>query len=309
MFKKYFLFFSTIIILNFSFKNVRAIENKIIVKINESIITSYELKNKLKTSLILSNQEINQSNIDKNKSRALSYLIDLEIKKNELKKYDVKIDSLNVNDQLLSISSNDINDFKKKFQKLGINFDLFVYELKIETGWKQLMYKIYNKKVKISNDEIDKQVLSFIKEKSKVTEFKISEIEINLEKNINYENEVDFIKKEINENGFENTALKFSTSMSSKDFGNIGWINKESLTPRVSKILDNLKIGEVSPPIKNLNTLLFLKLTDLRITKVNEINLEELKKKIINQKKNELFALFSRSHLSKLKNNSLIEYK
>ena len=89
----------------------------------------------------------------------------------------------------------------------------------------------------------------------------------------------------VDENGFENTALKFSTSMSSKDFGNIGWINKESLTPRVSKILDNLKIGEVSPPIKNLNTLLFLKLTDLRITKVNEINLEELKKKIINQKK------------------------
>ena len=139
MFKKYFLFFSTIIILNFSFKNVRALENKIIVKINESIITSYELKNKLKTSLILSNQEINQSNIDKNKSRALSYLIDLKIKKNELKKYDIKIDSLNVNDQLLSIASNDINNFEKKFQKLGINFDLFVYELKIETGWKQLM--------------------------------------------------------------------------------------------------------------------------------------------------------------------------
>ena len=27
------------------------------------------------------------------------------------------------------------------------------------------------------------------------------------------------------------------------------------------------------------------------------------------QKKNELFNLYSRSHLSKLKNNSLIEYK
>ena len=34
-----------------------------------------------------------------------------------------------------------------------------------------------------------------------------------------------------------------------------------------------------------------------------------LKKDLIDQKKNELFNLYSRSHLSKLKNTSLIEYK
>ena len=36
-----------------------------------------------------------------------------------------------------------------------------------------------------------------------ITELKISEIEINLNKNSNYQNEVDLIKKEIKENGFE----------------------------------------------------------------------------------------------------------
>ena len=69
-----------------------------------------------------------------------------------------------------------------------------------------------------------------------------------------------------------------------------------------------MKVGEVSPPIKNINTLLFLQLTDKKITKIDNINLEELKK-MSEQKKNELFNLYSRSHLSKLKNNSLIEYK
>ena len=70
-----------------------------------------------------------------------------------------------------------------------------------------------------------------------------------------------------------------------------------------------MEIGEVSQPIKNMNTLLFLKITDRKTTKIDNINLEELKKKIVDQKKNELFNLYSRSHLSKLKNNSLIEYK
>ena len=63
-----------------------------------TIISSqtYELKNKIKASLLLSNQEINQINIDKNKKRALTYLINLKLK-NELAKYKFEIDKINVN--------------------------------------------------------------------------------------------------------------------------------------------------------------------------------------------------------------------
>ena len=48
---------------------------------------------------------------------------------------------------------------------------------------------------------------------------------------------------------------------------------------------------------------------DPTITNVSDIDTEDFKKKMIDQKKNELFSLYSRSHLSKLKNNTLIEYK
>ena len=309
MFKKYIFFLLSLIVIDFSFFSAKAIKNKIIVKIDNNIITDYELKNKLKTSLILSNQEINQINIDKNKRRALLYLIDLKLKTNELSKYKVEVDKLNVRNQLLALSANNIIEFEKKFQKFGINFESFIEELKIETAWKQLMYKIYKEKVKINQEELEKQVLNYIKNSSNITELKISEIEINLDENFNYENEVTFINKEIQKNGFGETALKFSSSPSSKNFGNIGWVNEESLSPQISKILRNMKVGDISPPIKNINTLLFLQLTDKKITKAENINIQELKKRMSEQKKNELFNLYSRSHLSKLKNNSLIEYK
>ena len=120
---------------------------------------------------------------------------------------------------------------------------------------------------------------------------------------------VTHILKEIRENGFEKTAQKFSISSTSKNYGNIGWINAESLNSKVSKVLKNLKKGEVSKPIKIMNSFIFFKLLDRRVSKINEINTEEFKKRLIDQKKNELFNLYSRSHLSKLKNNSLIEYK
>ena len=309
MFKKYFFFFLNFTVLCLFFTPLNALKNEIIVKIDNSVITAYEIKNKIKTSLILSNQDINQSNIDKNKKRALTYLIDLKLKTNELKKFKFNLDNVNVDTQLLSLSSNNINKFKEKFQEFGINFELFVNEIKIETAWKQLMFNIYKEKVKINQKDIDREVLNYIQNSVDVTELNISEIEINLNNNSNYQDEINFIFKEISENGFEKTAQKYSISSTSKNFGNIGWINSESLNSKVSKVLKNLKKGEVSKPIKIMNSLIFFKLIDKRVSKINEINTEEFKKRLIDQKKNELFNLYSRSHLSKLKNNSLIEYK
>ena len=74
-------------------------------------------------------------------------------------------------------------------------------------------------------------------------------------------------------------------------------------------ILKKMNIGEISPPIKRQNSILFLKLVDVRTSKIEDINIAELEKRIIEQKKNEMFNLYSKSHLSKIKNTVLIEYK
>ena len=69
-----------------------------------------------------------------------------------------------------------------------------------------------------------------------------------------------------------------------------------------------MKPNEVSKPIKRPQSVLFLKLNEKKISKSNRINSVELRKNLINKKKNDMFALYSKSHLSKLRNTSLIEY-
>ena len=69
-------FFSILIITCFFLifeKSYSKINNLISVKIGNKIITNYELKNKILTTLILSDQEINQSNINKLKSQSLEF--------------------------------------------------------------------------------------------------------------------------------------------------------------------------------------------------------------------------------------------
>ena len=57
--------------------------------------------------------------------------------------------------------------------------------------------------------------------------------------------------KQISQNGFENTALKFSISDSASDKGNLGWINLNILSKKVNnavKILNMVKLVPIIQP-------------------------------------------------------------
>ena len=117
------------------------------------------------------------------------------------------------------------------------------------------------------------------------------------------------LKNKIKDEGFETAALKYSISSSSDNKGSLGWISSKSLSQEIFEILKRLNTGQISDPIKRQNSILFLKLDDVRTSKVENININDVKKKIIDRKKNEMFNLYSKSHLSKLRNSVLIEYK
>ena len=131
--RKYFLNLLFFLFL-FSLINVEvySIENKIIAKVENTVLTSHELKNKIRVTLILSDQEINQNNINKIKSNVLTSLLNLKIKKLELEKYKVDIKKVDANNHLSTISSNDIIGLKEKFLRNNLDFNLFLTEVKTE---------------------------------------------------------------------------------------------------------------------------------------------------------------------------------
>ncbi len=304
-------FFIFIVFVIFSFHNLSSanIQNRIVLKVENEIVTSYEIKNKILTTLLMANEEINQKNIDRLKSQALDSLVQLKLKKIELSKYNIEKNRLKVNQYLNSISSNNIVELKKKFENNNLDFKLFVEEVEIQQKWQELIYRIYSNKIDIDQNSVNEDLQNILKEKSVVEELKISEIEILLNNDNSDLEKISNIKKLIKENGFDDTALKYSVSNSSSKKGLIGWINTKSLSDEVFEALKNLKVGETTSPIRKPNSVLFLKLNDKRSSSSKDINIINLRKNLVNRKKNELFNLYSKSHLSKLKNTSLIERK
>lgn len=297
------IYFSQIVLLS------SKINNNIILKIENEIITNYDIKNKILTILVLGNQEINQENINSLKKQALENLIIQKIKKIELLKYDFKNDDVRLNNYLNSISSNNIEQFKSRFKENNINFDKFVRELQIEFKWQKLIFNIYSSKIKLDENSIEKELNEIIKNQENIEQYELSELEILINENEIANERVNIVEKQIEAKGFEFAVLNNSISSTSSNKGYLGWINGKSLSEDIYKIIKKMKIGEVSQPIKRQNSILFLKLMNKKNSNPEKIDRAKLKINLIERKKNELFNLYSRSHLSKLKNSSFIEYQ
>tara|TARA_X000000950_G_scaffold160171_1_gene196104 strand:- start:536 stop:1468 length:933 start_codon:yes stop_codon:yes gene_type:complete len=285
-------------------------ENKIIIKVNQKIITSYEIKNKINTEIILRNLDMSQTNIDKMKNFAVKNLIDFRIKEKEIEKYDMnKFKEIDISQRLKSLSSGNLNLFKKRFSDYNLNYDIFIKELKIQAAWQKLIFMIYKDAVKINEDELSSEINYLKNQKSNIKEYNLSEIEISFDNNAEKDEKIKKITNSINEVGFLNTVSLFSESISAINNGELGFINEGSLSKVIYENLKNKNEGEISEPIVKLNKIIFLKVNKIRITSNNNLDIEKLKENVINSKKNNLLNLYSKSHLSKLKNNSYIEFK
>ena len=287
-----------------------SIQNKIIATVNNEIVTSYELKNKIITSLILNNKELNQENINGFKNQSLKALISMKIKKDELVKYgllNADIDTTKFLENIAKKYSVNISEFKKIFLDNNLSYNLYLSEIKIELSWQKLIYQLYGNKLNINEKEIDEELKKIINNQKDIIEYKLSEIEVQVDDNEKKESLVEKIKSQINKDGFRDTAIKYSMSSTALEGGEIGWVNSKSLSNNISNIISNMKLKEVSKPILQDNAILFIKLEEIRKLNPLKINSEETKNRIMNQKTNEILNLFSNSHLSKIRNNASIE--
>ena len=302
-----------IIFISIESNSFASTKNKIIANIDSQIVSSYELKNKVKTILFLANQDINQENINMIKQKAMQELIAYKLKKNEIIKFDIKANNiLQTNNYLKNLSSKyktDINGIKRIFKNNSIDFDIYLDEIETEFNWQKLIFQKFRNKIVLDENEIDAELNNILKTQSVLQEYKLAEIELSLKNNSEDKSTILKVNNEIKEFGFEKTAIKYSISTSSSNGGDIGWINSKSLSEKILSLLSKMKIGDVSQPIFQTDRAIILKLLDEKKLNIDNASLNELREKIIKEKKNQLLSLYSNNYLSKIRNNALIEMK
>lgn len=304
-------FFNIIIILFVGTTSYSSNNIGIIAKVGNEIITTFELENKIRTTLFLSGEELNQKNINNVKSISLNYLINYKLKKEEVRKFKLKKEMIearlgnHLNNIALKLNINK-REIKKIFLTNGIDYDQYLDETSIEFLWQSLIYKIYFKNVNLNEKKIIEELNKTIKNQESITEYRLAEIEINYSEDLNLK----VIEDHINNFGFKKAAAKYSISNSAINGGDIGWINSKILSTQIQNVIKNLKIGNFSKPIKKADTIIFLKLINKRsLSNVDKTKIEEIKNSIIDKQTNDILAMYSNNHLSKKRNSTLIEMR
>ena len=135
-----------------------------------------------------------------------------------------------------------------------------------------------------------------------IKSFQLSEIVFDINNNTSVEKKFLLIENEIKKSGFKNAAFSFSISNSSKSGGNIGWINENTISPKLKTEISKLEIGQYTKPIIIPGGALILKLENIK--EVN--NYEDVDKKLnelIKYLTNEQLNQFSNIYFNKIKKN------
>lgn len=283
-----------------------ALENKILLQINNKIITSLDLLNEMKILKLLNNNVGDLSN-EEIIEIATKSLTKQSIKETELLKHSKKLELPKeyLNTYLINYSKklnfSSKEDFFKYCEINFIDIDAVKKKITIELLWSQLIYQKFSKNLKIDKNKIEKNIAK----KKFTNEYLLSEILFNVENKKNISDKFDKIKQSINENGFEKTALNFSISDTSQKGGLLGWIKETSLSPKVKNIIKNIKSSDFTDPIQVPGGFLILFVKDIRKVK-NNLNIDEEIDNIIRSKTNKQLSQFSIIFLNKIKKDLII---
>tara|TARA_B100000035_G_scaffold280065_1_gene260066 strand:+ start:235 stop:1170 length:936 start_codon:yes stop_codon:yes gene_type:complete len=284
------------------------IDFQIIMKINNQIVTTFDLEKESNYLLALNPKlkDLGKKDLFEIAKKSITKEM---IRKSEITKYK----DLNLqNSQIRSVLNNIIRNLgfsnQSEFEVYLKDFDISIDDLRkkieIENEWKNLIYARYSDSIRIDKVNLTNKIEKISKEKFSI-EYNLSEIVFDKKQNISLEELSKKIFESIEINGFENTANLYSISDSSKVGGKIGWIKKNNLSSEINNELTNLKINSYSNLIKINNNYLILKINDMKEIPVEIDKQKELDKMIMIETSKQLDK-FSKVFYNKIKLNSTI---
>jgi len=298
--KKYLLLILIPLFIN---QNLKAIENKILFKIDNEIITSIEI---FKYSNYLVEIDSNIRNLNDKEVFELTknLLVKEKIKKIKLKNEGVKldIDEKILDNYIKSIFSrkgiNNFNQYKEFLNNLEIEADFMKEKLIINLSWNNLIFKKFSSKLKINKDDLKKKINDQNNINSK--SYLLSEIFFEESDKSQVNKKYKEIKTYIEKESFKKAALIYSKADTSRDGGSLGWISAKALNKNILKPLSVLNKNDITDPIPVPGGFLILRLEDKKTIK-DVSNLENQLNNLIRIKTNQQLNQFSNIYFNKVK--------
>ena len=262
--KKLKVLITIVLLILFNIKKLDALENKILFKIDNQIITTIDIYEEIKFLKIFNPQVNNLSESELLEISKNSIIRD-KIKKIEIMKY---VNELKVDDKFLlefiknkysNKGLNSIESFKNFSNDNNLNFKNIIEKITIELIWNDIIFQKFSSKINIDKEKIKKEILKNPQKKIQ-KELSLSEIVFDVSQKSEFEKKYAKILLDIEQTGFKNAALIHSTSDTASNGGFIGWVKEDNLNKTIIDLIKNLNKGQYSKPIRTSVGFLIIKM-------------------------------------------------
>jgi len=310
MIKKIFIFVAIINLLSSTL--IAEDKYEIVVSIDNKVITNFDIQKEINYLLAL-NPSLNNLPKKQIYEIAKESLVREEIKEKEISKYY----NINYKDPELNLLIENIynrlnianeNEFNKYLSNFDLSIEIISAKLAIEKAWNRLIFEKFNQFINLDELRLKKELEKNLSQPQTQNRYLISEILFQSKDDKEYQEILRNIKKTIKENSFETAASIYSISDSSKNGGEIGWVNKNEISDTIYNVLNKLSIGQFTQPIKIASGFLIIYLNDIK-KEEQKFNVDEELKKMIISERNRQFNEFSIIHFKKIEQQIFINEK
>ena len=294
-------------IISFTFADSKAESLKIAAVVNDEIISTRDLQNRVNLFLMTTRIPLNPQTKNMIFSRVLNNAIEEKIKLQAAEKEGIKISPQELADSVQQFEKNNqINtgELKKILAQNKVDMDAFENQMKADMAWVRLVRRKIYSDAQVTQKELEK-AMADAKTDLSTPKYFVSEIYIRKKDAKDLSVLVNNLRQDPR---FELYAMQFSQSPTAANGGRLGWLNKGKLPEEIEKKLDKMHEGEISDPILYGEGYYIVRLDktfDPKVDKPEIPTQNDMKKFLENQKMEE----FSKKYLQDLHQKAVIELR
>lgn len=244
---------------------------KIAAIVNDNPITEYDIYQRLAFVVSQAGFQVTEDDIKQMREQILRSLIDESLKLEEALAYEVTPKRSKIDEQLGEIAAqNNMTVAQISADLSAQNIGMYTLERQIaaEMVWNEIVGGRFSNSVSVTEEEIDAVYQRTVANANK-PQYRVFEIQYRVdspEREEEVRNGMLHLANQIKQGAdFRVVAQQISHSPSASKGGDMGWVQDGQLPPELNLAIRNLKVGEVSGPIRTITGYYLLMLQNRRM--------------------------------------------
>ena len=252
------------------------LSESVVVTVNDDLVSTYDIVQRMRLLIVTSGIQPNEQNLPDIQREAIRSLVDEHLEMQELRnqgktqKFDLVASDDEVNDEIASIARSNNTSATQLLAQLaaqGVGAQTFRDQLRAEISWRGWIRGRYGQRLIVGDDQI-KAFQKRLDAEAGKPQYQIAEVFIDASRAGGMEQAVQGAQQLISQlqkgAPFPAVARQFSNSPSAATGGDVGWISTGEMAPEVDKALEDLRPGQLSPPIPVKDGVYIIYLKDRR---------------------------------------------